>query len=348
MLASSDPLDIARDRKPTLGGINGIDDQGLDHCIFHVRDWRHHGHGAERAASGYARRPSGAAKTAAGFDFLGTLGRLCIAAADRARPRRRAWPDACARDLVSPSRRRSSTTSTSSAARSTPSWALTTSEGIILIDTIYPYNSEELIVGGMQKLGLDPEQVKYIIITHGHGDHVGGAKTDAGPLQVAHRDGRAGLGVVENSVNQLRPGPTTSSRSATSSPATARRSRSATRRVQLVFTPGHTPGTFSMFFDVKDNGKPLTVAYSGGTAFNFVNTVENFETYINSQRKMADRARTPGDRRDVEPLRIRQRGQQGQDDRCAAGPASQARSNSAPRRWAAISRCPRNARGSPN
>ena len=46
--------------------------------------------------------------------------------------------------------------------------------------------------------------------------------------------------------------------------------------VTLVFTPGHTEGTFSLFFAVKDNGKPLTVAYSGGTAFNFVNTVENF------------------------------------------------------------------------
>ena len=55
-------------------------------------------------------------------------------------------------------------------------WALVTSEGIILIDTIYPYNSEELVVGGMQKLGLDPKQVKYTIIPHGHADHVGGAK----------------------------------------------------------------------------------------------------------------------------------------------------------------------------
>ena len=41
--------------------------------------------------------------------------------------------------------------------------------------------------------------------------------------------------------------------------------------VTLVHTPGHTPGTLSMIFEVKDGGKPLTVAYSGGTAFNFVN-----------------------------------------------------------------------------
>jgi metallo-beta-lactamase class B len=60
--------------------------------------------------------------------------------------------------------------------------------------------------------------------------------------------------------------------------------------VTLVLTPGHTPGTVSMFFQVKDHGKPLTVAYSGGTAFNFVNDVPHFDTYINSQRKMASLA----------------------------------------------------------
>ncbi len=57
--------------------------------------------------------------------------------------------------------------------------------------------------------------------------------------------------------------------------------------VTLIATPGHTPGTLSMIFTVKDNGKPLTVAYSGGTAFNFPSTVANFDTYIKSQSKMA-------------------------------------------------------------
>jgi glyoxylase-like metal-dependent hydrolase (beta-lactamase superfamily II) len=56
------------------------------------------------------------------------------------------------------------------------SWALTSSEGIILIDTLFTYNSEEEIVGGLKKLGLDPAKVKYVIISHAHSDHVGGAK----------------------------------------------------------------------------------------------------------------------------------------------------------------------------
>jgi metallo-beta-lactamase class B len=38
---------------------------------------------------------------------------------------------------------------------------------------------------------------------------------------------------------------------------------------------------------VKDNGRPITVAYSGGTAFNFPSTAPNFDIYIASQSKMA-------------------------------------------------------------
>ena len=55
-------------------------------------------------------------------------------------------------------------------------WALVTSQGIIIIDTIYPYNSEELIIGGLERLGLDPEEIRYVIISHAHGDHIGGAQ----------------------------------------------------------------------------------------------------------------------------------------------------------------------------
>ena len=45
-----------------------------------------------------------------------------------------------------------------------------------------------------------------------------------------------------------------------------------------------------MLFEVKDGGRSLMVAYSGGTAFNFVNDVPHFDTYIASQRKMAELA----------------------------------------------------------
>src|SRR5437899_4968455 len=55
-------------------------------------------------------------------------------------------------------------------------WALTTSDGIILYDTQGVYDSEDVIVGGLKKLGLDPATVKYVSVSHAHADQVGGAR----------------------------------------------------------------------------------------------------------------------------------------------------------------------------
>src|SRR5690606_32037570 len=55
-------------------------------------------------------------------------------------------------------------------------WLLTSDAGHVLIDTEYPYNSEELILDGMRKLGLDPKDIRYIVISHAHADHIGGVQ----------------------------------------------------------------------------------------------------------------------------------------------------------------------------
>ena len=69
--------------------------------------------------------------------------------------------------------------------------------------------------------------------------------------------------------------------------------------VTITHTPGHTPGTLSYTFQVLDKGKPVNVAYSGGTAFNFVNNtpdpgIKNFQIYIDSQRRFAANAAATG------------------------------------------------------
>ena len=233
------------------------------------------------------------AKDAAGADFLGTLGRLCILpatgpghdVAPGAPPPRETW-------YADPAKVFDNLYFVGGKIHS--AWALTTSDGIILIDTIYPYNSEELIVGGMQKLGLDPKQVKSVIITHGHGDHVGGAKMMQERYGSRIVMGEPDWKFVENSVNRYGQGETSVKPKRDIVAQDGQKITLGDTTVTLVFTPGHTQGTFSLFFPVKDNGKALTVAYSGGTAFNFVNTVENFQTYIDSQRKMASMAKDLG------------------------------------------------------
>ena len=60
--------------------------------------------------------------------------------------------------------------------------------------------------------------------------------------------------------------------------------------VQIVTMPGHTPGTLSYLFEVRDNGKPLRVAYVGGTAIPFNGSAAYYDGYIASSKKMAKAA----------------------------------------------------------
>src|SRR5262245_12600329 len=55
-------------------------------------------------------------------------------------------------------------------------WAVTTSEGIILIDSGYDYSVKELVTDGLKKLHLDPTLIKYVILTHANNDRLYGAK----------------------------------------------------------------------------------------------------------------------------------------------------------------------------
>lgn len=242
------------------------------------------------------------AKTAAGFEFQGTLVRTCLLpqsggenTSDNApgyvtnpasAPARNTW-------YAEPAKVFDNLYFVGGKLHS--AWALTTREGIILIDTIYPYNSEELIIGGMKKLGLDPRNIKYVVISHAHADHIGGAEM----LQTRY-GARVVMGGPDWELVEKFP-----NRYKTMAP---KRDIVATDGMKITLgdttvtiwlTPGHTPGTLSYTFTVSDRGRPVNVAYSGGTAFNFVNNtpdpgIKNFQTYIDSQKHMAAKAAATG------------------------------------------------------
>jgi metallo-beta-lactamase class B len=228
-----------------------------------------------------------AAKTAAGLDWPGTLARLCIvppfvrAIADNApgpSPARDTW-------FIEPAKVFDNLYFIGSKIHN--SWALTNDQGIIILDTLYTYNSEEEILGGLKKLGLDARKVKYVIISHAHADHVGGAKLLQDRIPGVHVVmGGLDWESIEKSVKGYPLGKPKRDIVATD----GQKITVGDNTVTIITTPGHTPGTLSMLFTVKDNGKPLQVAYSGGTAFNFPTTVPNFDIYIASQQKMGKAA----------------------------------------------------------
>jgi metallo-beta-lactamase class B len=169
-------------------------------------------------------------------------------------------------------------------------WALSTSEGIILYDTQGVYDAEDVIVGGLKKLGLDPAAVKYVIISHAHENEVGGAKLMQERYGAHIVMGAGDWDMVDQSVNGFPNGKPRRDMVATDGMKITLGGTTAT----IYLMPGHTPGTISGIFGVHDHGHALTVAYSGGTEFNFVNDVAHFDTYLASERKFAAIAAAAG------------------------------------------------------
>ena len=169
-------------------------------------------------------------------------------------------------------------------------WALATSDGIILYDTQSVYDAEDVIAGGLKKLGLDPASVKYVIISHAHENEVGGAKLMQERYGAHIVMGSGDWDMVAQSVNGFPNGKPKRDIVASD----GMKITLGGRTVTLYLMPGHTPGTISGIFQVQDHGKPLTVAYSGGTEFNFVNDVPHFDTYLASERRFAAIAAAAG------------------------------------------------------
>jgi metallo-beta-lactamase class B len=170
------------------------------------------------------------------------------------------------------------------------SWALPTSDGIIIYDTQGVYDAEDVIVGGLKKLGLDPAKVKYVIVSHAHADEVGGAKLMQERYGAHIVMGAGDWDIVDQSVNGFPTGKPKRDIIASD----GMKITLGGRTVTLYLTPGHTPGAISGIFQVHDHGQPLTVAYSGGTEFNFLNDVPHFDTYLASVRKFAGIAAAAG------------------------------------------------------
>lgn len=161
------------------------------------------------------------------------------------------------------------------------SWAVTTSEGIIVIDPVFDYSVEDEVVDGLRKLGFDPADIRYVLVSHGHYDHAGGAKylqerfgarvlLSAADWKLLAQNGaswvpRRDLEVVDG--QKLTLGDTT---------------------LEMHLTPGHTNGTISTLIPVRDGSNRHLAALWGGTLFNFGPDAARFMAYAES----AERFRT--------------------------------------------------------
>jgi len=142
-------------------------------------------------------------------------------------------------------------------------WAVNTSDGIILIDTLNNQaDAEKYIEGGLRHVGLDPARIKTIIVSHGHGDHYGGARY----LQDKYHP-KLYMTALDYDLAEK---PTAAEKNFGPAP---HRDQVATdgetitlgdESIKLFITAGHTPASLSMLIPVKDKGQSHTLLYLGG------------------------------------------------------------------------------------
>lgn len=165
-------------------------------------------------------------------------------------------------------------------ARWVSAWLLISDQGLILFDSLYG-DLTDIAVEGIRKLGFDPDDIRYVIVSHAHYDHVGGARR-------FQEEFGAVVMMTENDWNM------------TNEPAIYQEYSKPIRhlsvtdgstlnlgrtRLRFMETPGHTPGVLSTRFTVYDNGYPHDAFLFGGVGLNFEG-VERTETYIRSLQRL--------------------------------------------------------------
>src|SRR5439155_5928166 len=170
-------------------------------------------------------------------------------------------------------------------------WAVTTSDGIILIDSGYDYSVKELVTEGLKKLHLDPTQIKYVILTHAHNDRFYGAKYLQETYKARLIMSEADWNVIAktNDPPELKPKKdmvATDGMKLTLGDTT----------LTLYMTPGHTPGTTSVIVPLRDGKDRHVGAVWGGINADmgrngvqyFPTLADTFKTWIASAKRFQD------------------------------------------------------------
>ncbi|MEX0618502.1 MAG: MBL fold metallo-hydrolase [Pseudohongiellaceae bacterium] len=165
-------------------------------------------------------------------------------------------------------------------ARWVAAWVLETDQGLILFDSLYG-DLTDIAIDSIRQLGMDPNDIRYAVITHAHFDHVGGARRlqdEFGAIVMMTEEDWAMT--EQDAVYQDYPKPVRHLTAGDGDTLNLGRTR-----LTFYKTPGHTPGVLSTLFTVYDNGYPHTAFMFGGVGLNF-SGVERTQGYIDSVKRL--------------------------------------------------------------
>lgn len=145
-------------------------------------------------------------------------------------------------------------------------YVLEAGEDLYLFDALLPGKPfEEIFENGMNALGYDPRKVKALFVSHGHFDHYGIAdylvEKYGIPVYMSKTDYDFSFGDCDMRQHpewKLNIVPTFIDEDVLMD--------LSGEKMQIVYTPGHTPGGLSFILPVYDDGRPMHAALWGGTS----------------------------------------------------------------------------------
>ena len=173
-------------------------------------------------------------------------------------------------------------------------WAIRTSDGVVLIDTLHEPHVDQL-VANLRKAGIDPADIKYVLMTHGHFDHAGGAAR-LRPLLPNARFAMTQIGWDE-AIELAKRSEGTPGRWTMMPQDLVVKDGDVIRLGDNSFgvleTPGHTLGTASYTYDVKDGTHTYRAITVGGLGLNAIRDSKQVEAYIASVDKITALVKRP-------------------------------------------------------
>lgn len=147
-------------------------------------------------------------------------------------------------------------------------WLIPTSQGLILIDTAQePY--VDTVIDNIRKVGFDPKDIKYILLSHGHLDHFGGAtkiqKLSGARLALTEGDWNFMAMQEANALKNGRtpkPGDEAPKKDMVIKEGDTVKLGDTSLKVYVL--PGHTPASPAFAFTAYDNKKPYKAFVFGG------------------------------------------------------------------------------------
>lgn len=166
-------------------------------------------------------------------------------------------------------------------------YVIQTSEGLILIDAGYPNEVESVLLPGLKALGLEPNQVRYVIVTHGHSDHFGAARYFQDTYGTKVFLSAADWDLVDAPQAKGR-GPAVAAPRRDQVVVDGQPIVLGDTKILPVLVPGHTRGALALIFPVYDNGTRHVAGLFGGTVLTagFV-TADGLRQYVDSVERYA-------------------------------------------------------------